>query len=105
MATTYNKQTLRFGIGSLDLRRTVDLIDTLNACVLTNAVRLPDGGWTSRFGQTALGTTTNYPVHSLVRGTDPQSAVTNLFAGGGTHLYAGTPAPTRTLTPGIAVSR
>ena len=89
MAVTYSKHTIRFGVGSLDLRRAVDLVDTLNATVLTNAVRLPDGGWTSRFGQTLWATTGVTNVHSLVRGTDPQSGTTSLFAGAGSHLYAG----------------
>jgi len=85
----YAKQTIRYGVGGLDLRRTSDLVDLLNCTVLTNAVRLPDGGWTSRFGQTYLATATDTPVHSITRAIDPQSGTTNFLWGAGTSLDRG----------------
>lgn len=98
----YGKHTIRFGLGTLDLRRTPDLVDTLNTTILTNAIRLPDGGWTSRFGQTALVSTTTSPMHSIVRADDPQSGVTNLFWGAGTQVWAGKTGALTSLSSGYS---
>lgn len=87
--TTYNKQVIRHGLGTLDIRHASDLVDTLNAVVVTNAIRTPDGGWTSRPGQTPLVTSATSPMHSIVRGRDPQSGTTRFYWGNGTLLQHG----------------
>lgn len=102
MAVTYDKHAIRFGLGGLDLRRSVDLVDSLNATVLTNAIRLPDGGWTSRFGQTALITSASSPLHSIVRGIDPQSGTTRFLWGSGTVLYGGASGAVSSLSTGYS---
>ena len=98
----YQKQTIRFGVGGLDLRRSPDLVDVLNAQRLTNAIRLPDGGWTSRFGQTALATSAYAPLHSVARATDPQSSTTKFLWGGSTRLLVGTTGVLSSLATGFS---
>lgn len=90
MPVEFGKHSMRFGVGGLDLRRSVDLVDTLNATILTNAIRLPDGGWTARLGQQDLATAATAPLHSIVRGIDVPTGTSNLFWGSGTVLYRGT---------------
>lgn len=99
---TYAKQALRFGLGGLDIRRTVDLVDNLNATRLTNAVRLPDGGLTSRLGQTLLATGGSTPLHSILRAVDPQSGVTDFLWGVGTTLQHGTSGALSNLATGFS---
>lgn len=88
MPEFYRQQTIRAGVGGLDLRRSRDLVDTLNATILTNAIRTPDGAWTSRLGQTSLATGPT-KFHSIRRLDDPHNSTHTRIWGGDTSIYAG----------------
>lgn len=83
----WQQQQLRFGVGGLDLRRSRDIVDVLNATQLTNAIRTPDGALTSRLGQTAL-TTGGTKYHSVKRLDDPLLSTSTRIWGVDTSVYS-----------------
>ena len=89
MAAMYQKFHERFGLGGLDLRRSIDIVDALNATILTNAIRYPDGGWTTRQGQQDLCTAPVGPIHSITRATDAATRISKLYWGAGTTICEG----------------
>jgi hypothetical protein len=71
---SYQKDTIRFGVGGIDLRRSVDEIPQNRYACLKNVMRAQDGAFTTRPGQTAINAAAvGSNVHSIFRLDDPQN--------------------------------
>lgn len=84
----YKIQEIRHGIGGLDLRRSADVVSQENALKLTNLVRVTDGAWTARPGQTSYATASGVH-HSIRRAEDPIGGTSTRLWGVGSNLHRG----------------
>jgi hypothetical protein len=88
MAEQFATQIVIFGVGGLDLKRSIDLIPAVKLARMTNVVRDEEGSLTSRPGQTEVASAPGSgEIHSLTRLNTGSSF--DRLAGVGTELYCG----------------
>lgn len=85
----YETQIIRFGVGGLDLRKALDGIAPSRMSRLQNMVRLEDGSFTARPGQTSITNAIGTNHHSIKRLNDPQGGTWTRIWGIDTSLYYG----------------
>lgn len=92
MAENFLTQLLPPGIGGLDLKHPVDLVQPARLTRMTNLVRNEEGALTSRPGQAEVGTAgSGAEIHSIIR-VNHASGFDRIL-GVGTELYCGTTGP------------